>query len=291
MMRWILNNTFKLLILLLITINQSCSLIKSQSPDDPIMAKTDLGTLTLSQVEAMIPNNMKGLDSVQFVQSYVDRWIHNQLLLENAMEYVDKESLHSINQMVADYHTTLLVHKYQQMYIERELDTLIPSAQIEEHYSKFGNNFLLDSAAVRAVYVKVPIKFSDKNKLRRMIRANNQADSAQLAELGAKALIFTDGTKWQYLNRVMTQIPEGAISNPIAFAKSGRYFETQDDTCFYILVIREFRDVNEQAPLVFAKNRIREILINHRKTDLIKNLEIQIYIDAVNKQRFTNYVN
>jgi len=290
-MRLIFNITSKLLLLSVIAAMHSCSLIKSQNVDDPIMAKTELGTLTRSQVEAIIPSHMKGLDSVQFVQSYVDRWIHNQLLLENAMDYVDKESLRSVNQMVADYHTTLLVHKYQQMYIERELDTLIPDSQIEEHYSNYGNNFLLDSAAVRVVFLKLPKKFQEKSKLRRVVRGQSKTDSTQLALYGSKALLFSNGEGWNYLSDMIAQLPSGSISNPVAFAKSGKYFETQDDSCFYAMMVREFRNVNEQAPLVFAKSKIREILINHRKNDLIKNLEIQIYIDAVNKERFTNYVN
>lgn len=281
----------KALLVLSVLSAGSCGLLHTPNDADPVMARTELGILTLSQVRAVVPTGMNGLDSVQFVQSYVDRWIHNQLLLENAMEYVDKETQRSVNQMVSDYHTALLVHKYKQMYIEQKLDTLIADSQIEEHYSKYGNNFLLDSAAVRAVFVKVASDFKDKNKLRRLIRSTNPDDEGPLAELCANALYFDNGANWHYINTITKALPSGSMSNPIVMAKAGRFFETQDDTTVYMLMFREFRDVNEQAPLVFAKGKIREILINHRKNDLIKNLEIQIYIDAVNKQRFTNYVN
>ena len=295
MMRRIVKKTatkgLKVLIVCAIISSQSCGLLHKPNDADPIMARTELGVLTLSQVSAVVPNNIHGLDSVQFVQSYVDRWIHNQLLLENAMEYVDKETQRSVNQMVADYHTTLLVHKYKQMYIEEKLDTVIPDSKIEEHYSQYGNNFLLDSAAVRTVFVKVAPDFKEKNKLRRLVRSTNPDDAEPLAALCANALYFDNGTNWHYLSTITSMLPQNAMSNPMSMARNGRFFETQDDSTLYMLMFCEFRDVNEQAPLVFAKNKIREILINHRKNDLIKNLEIQVYIDAVNKQRFTNYVN
>ena len=86
-------------------------------------------------------------------------------------------------------------------------------------------------------------------------------------------------------------MPKGSIADPKTMAKNARFVEAHDSLNNYYFMVKEFRDVNEQAPLVFAKEKIREILLNHRKNDLIRNLEIKIYVDAVNKQRLTNYVN
>ena len=86
-------------------------------------------------------------------------------------------------------------------------------------------------------------------------------------------------------------MPPGSVKNPLAIAQNGRSVEAQDSLYNYFWAVKEFRNVNEQAPLILAKEKIREILLNHRKNDLIRDLEIKIYVDAVNKQRFTNYVN
>lgn len=269
-----------------------CQLFEKHKSDDVVLAETNGIVLTEQQVAKLIPDNVKGLDSVQFVQSYVERWIRNQLMLEKAVANIDEKSFANVENMVNDYRTSLLVYKYQQMYIEQNLDTLILDSQIADHYDKYGVNFLLDSCAVRAVFVQIPKSSPDKTNVRKLIRSDKPDDLIALEEFCYKnARDFDVGNEWCYLSDIISRLPEDAISNPVAFAKSGKYTELQDSLYNYHFMVREFRNVNEQAPLVFAKDKIREILLNHRKNDMIKDLEQKIYIDAVNKQRFTNYVN
>ena len=135
-----------------LTLVTGCNILSNNKNGDTILAKTSTAVLTLQQVDKIMPENLKDDDSVQFVQSYVDKWIHKQLMLEKAIANIDAEGYESIENMVNDYRTALLVYKYQQLYIEQNLDTLILDSQISEHYDKYGNNFLLDSCAVKAVF-------------------------------------------------------------------------------------------------------------------------------------------
>ncbi|MBO7497156.1 MAG: hypothetical protein J6T98_11430 [Salinivirgaceae bacterium] len=269
-----------------------CQLLSKNKTEDVILAKTSSAVLTLRQVDKIMPDNLKDVDSVQFVQSYVDKWIHNQLMLEKAIANIDDEGYESVENMVNDYRTALLVYKYQQLYIEQNLDTLVLDSQIADHYEKYGNNFLLDSCAVKAVIVQIPKSLPDGNQIRTLMRSSRPDDFVKLEEYCYKnARNFDAGLDWRYLTDAVRQLPRGAVPNPIAVAKNGRFIEAQDSLYNYFFMVKEFLDVNEQAPLVFARDKIREILLNHQKNDLIRNLEIKIYVDAVNKQRFTNYVN
>lgn len=281
-----------LAVLSVVMLMTGCQLFVNQRDNDEVLAEVYSMVLTRSQVEKLIPDNIKGLDSVQFVQSYVERWIRSQLMLAKAMVNIDEKSMVNIDNMVNDYRTSLLVYKYQQMYIEQNLDTLILDSQIAAHYDMYGVNFLLDSCAVKAVFVQVPKSLPDKTNIRKLIRSGKPEDMIALEEFCYKnARDFDVGSEWRYLNSVIVKLPANAVPNPAEFAKSGKYAEAQDSLYNYYFMVREFRDVNEQAPIVFAKDKIREILLNHRKNDMIKDLEQKIYIDAVNKQRFTNYVN
>lgn len=274
------------------TTTDSCQFFGKKQTDDTVLAKTNSAVLTMQQVAKLIPDNMKGADSVQFVQNYVDRWIHNQLMLEKAIANIDDKGYASIEDMVNDYRTSLLVYKYQQLYIEQNLDTLILDSQIADHYEKYGNNFLLDSCAVRAVFVQIPKSLPDGSEIRTLIRSNKPDDLIRLEEFCFKnARSFDAGTDWRYLTNAVAQMPLGSVKNPMNVARNGKCVEAQDSLYNYFFMVKEFRDVNEQAPLILAKRKIREILLNHRRNDLIRNLEIKIYVDAVNKQRFTNYVN
>ena len=270
----------------------SCQFWAKNATDDMILAKTSSAELTLQQVSKLMPGNLKGADSVQFVQNYVDKWIHNRLMLEKAITNIDADGYASVENMVNDYRTALLVYKYQQLYIEQNLDTLILDSQIADHYGKYGNNFLLDSCAVKVVFVQIPNTSANANKIRSLVRNNRPDDMPKLEEFCDKeAHEFDMGVNWRYLSDAVSKMPKGSITDPKAVAKNGRFVEGRDSLYNYYFMVKEFRDVNEQAPLVFAKEKIREILLNHRKNDLIRNLERKIYVDAVNKQRFTNYVN
>lgn len=269
-----------------------CQFLAKSKSDDTVLAKTSSAVLTLRQVDKIMPANLKGDDSVQFLQNYVDKWIHNQLMLERAIANIDADGYESVENMVNDYRTALLVYKYQQLYIEQNLDTLVLDSQIADHYAKYGNNFLLDSCAVKAVIVQVPKSLPDGNQIRTLMRSSRPDDFVKLEEYCYKnARKFDVGLDWRYLTDAVRQLPRGAIANPLNVAKNGRLVEAQDSLYNYYFLVKEFLDVNEQAPLVFAREKIREILLNHQKNDLIRNLEIKIYVDAVNKQRFTNYVN
>ncbi len=275
-----------------VAIIDSCQFFSNDKRNDMILAKTGTAVLTMQQVAKLVPDNMKGTDSVHFVQNYVDRWIHNQLMLEKAIANIDDKGYANIEDMVNDYRTALLVYKYQQLYIEQNLDTLILDSQIADHYDKYGNNFLLDSCAVRAVFVQIPKSLPDGARVRNLIRSNKPEDMVELEEFCFKnARSFDPGVDWRYYYDALAQMPQGSVKNPMVTAKNGRCIEAQDSLYNYFFMVKDFRDVNEQAPLIFAKEKIREILLNHRKNDLIRNLEIKIYVDAVNKQRFTNYVN
>lgn len=281
-----------LLVVAVLFLAQGCSLLDSQKKLDTVLADVNGNTLGLSQVQKLVPENLHDDDSVLFVQNYVDKWIHNQLMLAKALNNVDDKAYANIENMVNDYRTALLVYKYQQMYIEQKLDTLILDSQIADHYNNYGMNFLLDSCAVRAIFVQIPKSLPDKINVKKLMRSSKPEDLIELEEFCYKnARGFNAGADWQYLNDAVSQLPKGAIANPLEFAKACKYTEAQDSLYNYYFSVLEFRDVNEQAPLIFAKEKIREILLNHRKMDLIKELEIQIYIDAVNKQKFTNYVN
>ena len=276
----------------IILVVAGCQFLTNTKNNEQILAKTGTATLTVEQVSKLVPENAKGADSVQFVQNYVDRWIHKQLMIEKAIANIDDNGRAGIEDMVNDYRTALLVYKYQQLYIEQNLDTLILDSQITDHYEKYGNNFLLDSCAVRAVFVQIPKSLPERAQVRNLIRSNNPEDLVKLEEFCYKnARRFDVGTDWRYLGDAVSQMPHGSVSNSIATAKNGRCIEAHDSLYTYFFMVKEFRDVNEQAPLVFAKEKIRDILLNHRKNDLIRNLEIKIYVDAVSKQRFTNYVN
>ncbi len=268
-----------------------CDGVFNNRTDDKVIASVGAKKLTLSELNLAIPHNMKEIDSISFSQNYIEKWVKNQLLLEKAELNLDKQSQKSIDVMIDNYRTSLLLFKYQQMFINQKLDTVVKDNQIEDYYTEHSDNFKLDSAVVKAIFVQLPKSVQNNYSIGQWMRSGQESDLAKLEDYCYQnANNFYLGEDWQYLGVVLSKIPR-KISNQDSFLKSSRYMEASDSSYNYHLYVVDFRVEGDTMPLVFVKNQIMDILINHRKVKLIKDLENNIYNDAVNKKKFTIYTN
>ncbi len=268
-----------------------CNGVFNNRADDKVIASVGAKKLTLSELNLAIPHNIKEIDSISFSQNYIEKWVKNQLLLEKAELNLDKQSQKSIEVMIDNYRTSLLLFKYQQMFINQKLDTNITENQIEAYYTDHSENFILDSAVVKAIFVQLPKSVQNAYNIGFWMRSGEENDLAKLEDYCYQnANNFYLGDDWQYLGIMLNKIPR-KISNPDSFLKGNRYLETSDSIYNYHFYIVDYRLKGDTMPMVFVKNQIADILINHRKVKLIKDLENNIYNDAVNKKKFTIYTN
>lgn len=265
----------------------SCDMILSKTHNDKIIAKASGNELTLSQLQIAVPSNMKEIDSISFAQNYIEKWVKNQLLLEKAELNLDRETQREIDHMIENYRTSLMVYKYQQMLINQKMDTVVTESQIAEYYKNHAGNFRLDTAVVKAIYVKLPKSLHDRYKVRSWIRSSREDDMITLEDYCYQnARTFYMGEDWQYLSSLMKDIPR-EIKSYDQFLKTSRYIEDSDSIYAYYLYILDYKVSNDTTPQKFVSSQIKDILINHRKVDLIRNVENSLYNDAVNHKKFT----
>ena len=86
--------------------------------------------------------------------------------------------------------------------------------------------------------------------------------------------------KWVDFDEIRNNIPN-QISNPESFLRTNKTLEVTDSSYCYLLNIREVRLKGQVEPFEYAEPRIREILINQRKLDFIKEFEEELYNDAL----------
>lgn len=269
----------------------ACHLIFNNEQSETIVANIGEKELTMSHLEMAIPANMKEIDSISFAQNYVEKWVKNQLLLEKAELNLDKKTQKSIEVMIDNYRTSLLLFKYQQMIIQQKLDTIVTDEQIEEYYKQHSGNFKLDSSVVKSIYIQLPKSVHDRYKVRSWMRSRNEDDIITLEDYCYQhARTFNMGEEWQYFGTILGNTPR-KIKNQDSFLLRNKYIETSDSLYAYYVAILDYKISNDTTPMVFVKNQIRDILINHRKVQLINDLENNIYNDAVNQKRFIIHTN
>jgi hypothetical protein len=268
-----------------------CADFFNGSSNDKIIAVVGSKKLTYSEMKMAVPANMKEIDSISFAQNYIEKWVKNQLLLEKAELNLNKETKQSIEIMIENYRTSLLLFKYQQLLIHEKLDTLVTDAQIEEYYTDHSGNFRLDSNVVKAIYVQLPKAVYDGYRVRSWVQNPTEENMITLEDYCYQnARNFYMNDEWQYLGNVLGQMPN-RINNQENFLKYSRFLETSDSLYRYYLTITDYKLKTDTTPIVFVKSQIQDILINHRKVKLINDLENNIYSDAVNQKKFTIYTN
>lgn len=269
----------------------SCNVFMNGNSDDKVIAQVGNDKLYMSELEMALPLNLKNIDSISFAQNYIEKWVKNTLLLEKAELNLNKETQKSIEVMINNYRTSLMLFKYQQIIIQQKLDTIITESQIEAYYDKHSGNFKLDSSVVKSIYIKVPKSVHDRHKIRTWIRSDREEDLISLEDYCYQhARNFNMGEEWQYFGDLLNMVPRN-ISDQDRFLMQNKYIETSDSLYAYYVAVKDFKLSNDTTPLRFVQNQIRDILINHRKVKLIEDLENNIYNDAVDQKKFVIHTN
>lgn len=269
----------------------SCEKFKKTKTESKIVAEVGNKKLFQNQLRIIVPKNSKKEDSVLFAKNYIEKWIKDQLLLEKAELYLDQERLDEIGVMIENYKTSLMVFQYQQLFIQQKLDTIVAEKAIEEYYDTHSSNFILDSAVVKVIFVKLLKSVPDKHKVKRWMLSHQEKDLIKIEDYCYQnAKKFSMGEEWIYFNHLLTVVPK-KIDNKAWFLRNNKFIETQDSLYTYYVQIIDYKLGGENKPVSFVKNQIKSIILNHRKIKLINNLEKNIYNDAINQKKITIYKN
>jgi len=93
---------------------------------------------------------------------------------------------------------------------------------------------------------------------------------------------------WVPFSRINAYLPD-AIQNEERFLRWSKNFETSDDEFNYYLTIHDFKLPGDTAPIKYVENRIKAILLNHKRIEFIQQLGQDLYDEALSKKLVTFY--
>ncbi len=105
-----------------------------------------------------------------------------------------------------------------------------------------------------------------------------------------RKLNFNDSL-WVPVSRVIREIPPLNYENEKAYLKKSQFFEMEDSLGVYLAKVGDILDVNDIAPLDYIEPTIRTVLLNRRKLEYIRKLEIEIIDEATKQKEFEVYEN
>lgn len=256
-----------------------CALLMSacrgNKVDEDVVARAFDCYLRADDLETVVTEGMSQEDSINAVNNYIGQWLQQQVVLHKAEKNVNKD----FQDELQNYKNSLVTYEYERQVIAQLLDTNISDEEVKRYYDDHHDDFLLKSNIVRAIYVKVPAGTPCIAKLRKLMSRAELTDGdyqelQNLAGMYAKDYSF-DEEQWMPFQKLQAVVPID-VYNEVAFLQSNRYYTTQDDQYFYALHILEYKVTDQVSPLEYQYNQIRTVLLNRRKIDIIRNMQLDL---------------
>lgn len=247
-------------------------------------------TLYKNQLSGIVPEGIKGADSLAIIKKWIDNWVLEQLLIQKAEENL-KDELKDFEKQLNDYRKSLLIFTYENEIAKNLSDTSITNTQIRAYYDENRENFLLNDNIIRVNYIITGIKGSDAGKLKRLISSSKENDKNQLSEFCSNNAYkcFTEDSVWMKLSDLQKDIPLN-LQNEEQYMTKGKLIELKDSSLLYILYIKDAKQRRETAPLEEVKENIKSILLNKRKLKFIEKMRQDLYKEALENKEFEVFV-
>ena len=255
-----------------------------------IAAKVGDQILLKKDIPDIIFANCTQADSEKVVKKYITTWVKNKLLMEKAEKNLSSMQILDVNKQLEETKSALMIYKYEQEMIRQRLDTIVSDNEIQSYYDKHQNNFILRKNIVKALYIKVPRTAPNIDNVRKWYRSDDNRDLNSLESYSYQfANKFDDfNENWVYFDLVLSRIPK-IVTNQERFLRRNKFIEESDSSYFYFVNLREYKLRFTVSPSEFVRSQINSVIQNQRKIRFIKDLENNLYNDALNRSEFVIY--
>ena len=243
---------------------------------------------SLYKEDIYIPENI--VDSSAFIKSFIDTWVQDKLIYQEAIKNLPNTTKNEFNSLVDDYKSQLYLNAYKELYIKQKLDTVVSNFEVEKYYNINIGRYKLSDIIVKSIYIKIPRNAPKVYKVRNWLKSNKSSDIEKLNTYCAQYSDKFDDFQgdWILFDDVFKFFPR-KVSNPSSVLKYKSLFETRDSTFIYYIDVDEYKLENDTTPVIFVKDEIIDDIIKQRKKELIKTMKQNLYDDASNKKEIVYY--
>ncbi|HSG67781.1 MAG TPA: hypothetical protein VK994_03680 [Bacteroidales bacterium] len=241
--------------------------------------------LYASDLKGLVPQGTSARDSLTMVRTFIQNWVDKELIVRKAEENLPEEKK-DFTLKLEEYRNSLIIFEYEKMLVKQELDTVISQKEIREYYENNKGSFVLQDDILSMQYLVMPVDSPQVRILRQYMRTIDQHDKDSLVQNAGRygATIDLMENKWISKDEMSDLIPLESYSYNDYLA-SRRFYELRDSDFVYLVNIRDYKPADSLSPLEVVNGKIRKIIINRRKTDLVKNMRQDVLQDAIEKNQ------
>ena len=267
----------------------SCRAISSLLHDDEVVAQAEGVKLYRTELDALIPKGISPEDSAALAMQYINTWASDLVYLKIAEQQLSK-SEKDVTKELEDYRKSLLKYRYEQLYVNERLDTMVTDEMVDEYYEGHLDKFVLQRPIVRARYLNIAADSPALKQLRKMMKSSDPNDLVE-----ADSLAYSSALKFMTWNNDWIDAASlagefGTDYTSMLNTMSGGWIEYKDTTGFVKLAyVPEMIAKGLQAPVEYCSPMIKDMIISARKQALITGLERDLLNDARENGNFTIY--
>lgn len=253
----------------------SCQLVNKPKQPDRALARVRNKSLFLSELDGMFPDGTTKSDSFLIINAFVERWIRETLLLQEAERNIPSDL--NIDKLVRDYRASLIRSNYEKILVEELMDSTVTTDELLAYYNKHREEYQLEGTIIRCYFIKMPVSapradqvatwwngFSNIDNRGKLVDFCNQYANMHMLEDSA----------WYRIEDIASELPRGTIS---AENVNRRDLTQRVGDYQYYLRILDVKTKNQIAPLSFVQGQVRRVILRDRKQKLLEQKKEEMY--------------
>ena len=237
--------------------------------------------LYASDLKGIVPPGTSVRDSLTLVRTFIQNWVDKELLARKAEENLP-EGEKDFSLQLEEYRNSLIIFEYEKMLVRQELDTVVSHAALEDYYRQNKASFILQEDVMRMDYLVLHADSPEYWRFRRYMRTDDTGERDSLimyaSRYAEKLNLMDEG--WVKQDEMSESIPLERYSYNDYLANR-RYFEVRDSSFIYMVNFRDYKPADSLSPLILVQDKIRKIIINKRKNELIRDMRQRVLHDAI----------
>lgn len=274
--------TIKISFVLLLVFS-SCELGTRMNEDHTLIAEAYGKKLYLEELNPYLKNAVSKADSQIVMSRYIDEWLMDLFLLEEARSRVKNKS--DIQELTKKYEESLFINELEKIYIQNKLDTLILPEEIDSFFVYHKEDFLLQEPIVRLIFIKIP----DSLKTENFADLWSTEDLPALRQMATRFALVSmlEPNEWQDFNALKLVLPK-EMFDKVSLNRTDYYEFTSGDHHFYIKLLEIIKD-KDAAPIDYVRDRIKMRIMQDRIKQLLKEEKSKLFKDRMNSKLIKIY--
>ena len=264
----------------------SCSYLRKEQEGIPV-ARVNDSYLFQEDIEAILSEGISQEDSTLRVNNFINQWATQKLLQSGAEINLSLEKQEDFNKLVEQYKSDLFIKAYLEALVKQKIDTVVTLEEAQEVYQSNKETFKLNEELIKFRYINLSENMDGFQEIKEQFKNFDNEDKKILDSISIQFRAYSlNDSIWIKVDQVLSNIPVLNVDSKKELLKKSNFIQLQDSLGLYLMQINDVLNRNEIAPLEYVIPTIKQIVINKRKLEFIKQLEKDITKDAIKNKQF-----